>query len=183
MAETVNSALAGTGRAMRITPRLRTRVVAAWRALRVDMSSVGQLLPSTARNTGSMPSLASKRACTCPADIDQPWSTRWQLLQLRPLVPRLWKNAVLVSIGPLFETVCSCPLALAVVMMPGAGMTVLGGCTRFEVEGEEPHAVAKTIEATANDDSNTRPVNFRRKLLLNHPPWRSYAGCRGICGF
>ena len=64
--------------------------------------------------------------------------------------------------------------------MPGAGITVLGCCTGFEVvEGEEPQAVAKRIEATANDDSNTRPLNFRRKLLLNHPPWRWCAGCRG----
>ena len=37
----------------------------------------------------------------CYLGTEQSFEETWQLLQVRPFVPRLWKNGVVTSIGPL----------------------------------------------------------------------------------
>ena len=65
----------------------------------------GQLAPSTGANSGSLPPLAAKTACASWALRPNALPCRWQLPQLRPLVPRLRKKGLPASIAPVVLTV------------------------------------------------------------------------------
>ena len=96
----LKSALAGTGSDMRISPRFSSRLYAEVRAASVDTSALGQFAPSTGRNTGSLPWVDWNRCCRFGGVMVHPSATSWQLAQLRPFVPRLWKNGFERSTGP-----------------------------------------------------------------------------------
>jgi hypothetical protein len=110
------SAVAGTGNEIRIRPLLSKRLYAAFRAAKVETSALGQLDPSTVRKIGSVPLVELKRVCTSSGEIVQAFDETWQLLQVRPFVPRLWKNGVVTSIGPEVLYVLSVPLPFGLVI-------------------------------------------------------------------
>src|SRR5262249_58226565 len=93
-----NSALAGIGRPMRITPRLSSMLYATRRLASVDTSALGELEPSTVRNTALSPrpssnlppSVASNTTWSCLGDRVEPEVGTWQLTTRRPVVPRDW---------------------------------------------------------------------------------------------
>src|SRR6266852_8473466 len=95
----LNSALAGTGSVMRISPLFSSRLYAEERASTVDTSALGQLAPSTGRNTGSLPWLIWNRCCRCGGVMLHPSLASWQLAQVRSFVPSLLKNGFESSIG------------------------------------------------------------------------------------
>jgi len=66
----------------------------------VDTSASGEFEPSTVRNSGSVPALRAKRVCTLRGVMVQPAPASWQLEQLRPLLPRLWKKGPVWSMTP-----------------------------------------------------------------------------------
>src|SRR5262249_51936593 len=78
-------------------PLLSSRPYAVRRLSRVDTSALGFVAPSTGRNRGSRPHDWSKRFCTFAALIAKPSSGAWQDPQVRPFVPRDWKNGFFVS--------------------------------------------------------------------------------------
>ena len=71
------------------------------RALTVETLASGEFEPSLVRKMGSVPFVRLNRACTPAGVMVQASSARWQVPQLRPLVPRFWKNSFLKSIDPL----------------------------------------------------------------------------------
>src|SRR4051795_7173293 len=75
----------------------------------VATGRLGALAPSLRRKIGSVPLLALNFACTLAGVIDQAVEASWQVTQERPLVPRLWKNALLESIDPVVLTVACAP--------------------------------------------------------------------------
>ena len=64
----------------------------------VETSSLGHVAPSTRRNNGSCPALASNLARALAALMVQPVCGWWQVKHVRPLVPRFWKNGLLAVI-------------------------------------------------------------------------------------
>src|SRR5262245_16920401 len=107
-------------------------------------STTSQLEPSFVRKIGSSPAELSNRFATCSAETVQPSPGWWQVEQLRPLVPRLWKN------GPVRST---WPVALKVLRTPMA----LGKGKRF---GRNCGGAAATPPAT-----NTRALNSHIRVL------------------
>jgi hypothetical protein len=65
---------------------------------------------STGAKRGSLPCVFSKRSRTSAALSPNAWSARWQVPQVRPLVPRLWKNAPLLLILPRVLNVSMTPV-------------------------------------------------------------------------
>jgi len=66
----------------------------------VETYALGQFDPSTVRKIGSVPWVALNFACTSAGVIVQAELDMWHMLQVRPLVPKLWKNGLLISIPP-----------------------------------------------------------------------------------
>jgi hypothetical protein len=58
---------------------------------------------------GSVPLVALNRACTSSGEIVHAVEETWQLLQVRPFVPRFWKNGLVTSIAPFVLYVPSVP--------------------------------------------------------------------------
>src|ERR1700759_506033 len=109
------------GRPMRMTPLLSS-VLWAWRGwARVETSALGELEPSTVRNTAERPrpssnlppSVASNTVLSWWGGMVQPTVGTWQLTQRRPLEPRSWKNSLLRSMEPWALTVVNTPVASA----------------------------------------------------------------------
>src|SRR5438067_6100402 len=98
---------------------------------------------------GSVPPVALKRACTSAGEMVQALEDTWQELQVRPFVPRFWKNALLTSIRPLALYVPRTPLASSVNSglgtrfwanspAPKSGTTIaskIGGLVRISLSG------------------------------------------------
>src|SRR6266704_2691164 len=97
----------------RISPLLSSMLYAARRASSVETSALGEVEPSLVRKIGSVPPVASKRACTLAGVTVQPVLGWWQLTQARPLVPRLWKNGPVRSTLPAVLKVAASPVGLA----------------------------------------------------------------------
>src|SRR5215813_1799509 len=107
---------AGSGRATRISPCPSSSRYASFIAAGDDTSASGHVAPSLRLKSGSLPLVWLKREAAPAALIDHPSCGRWQLKQLRPLVPRLWKNALCaVEVTPPGWYVANFPLALAEV--------------------------------------------------------------------
>src|SRR3989442_8321750 len=106
----VNCALAGTCRGMRISPLPTSRL---WAAAPSPGTALGQLAPSNAANSGSVPPLLANRACASAALRLHASPARWQVPHERPFVPRLWKNGLPVSRDPLLLNVATVPLGSA----------------------------------------------------------------------
>ncbi len=87
-----NSAPAGTGKPIRITPLLSNMLNACFRAWTVETSAFGEFEPSTVRKMGSSPAVNANRSWTSGGVIVQADEVTWQEEQDLPLVPRLWKN-------------------------------------------------------------------------------------------
>src|SRR4051812_19085323 len=64
---------------------------------------------------GSLPLVLPNRACTSAGVMLQAAEETWQLLQVRPLVPRLWKNGLVMSTGPEVPKVLRLPVGSEVV--------------------------------------------------------------------
>jgi hypothetical protein len=47
-------------------------------------------------------------------EIDQPLEARWQVAQVRPFVPKLWKNGFPWSIAPVVEKLSFSPFKSAI---------------------------------------------------------------------
>ncbi len=90
---------------MRIRPFSSTRL---WPE-RSPRFTLGQFAPSTPANRGSWPRVESKRRRMSGGEMLMAWLATWQVAQLRPFVPRLWKNALRVSILPLALYVATIP--------------------------------------------------------------------------
>src|SRR5207237_260439 len=80
------------------------------RASTVETSAGGEVEPSLGRKIGSRPRVRSKRWRSAAGVTVQPWLATWQLTQARPLLPRLRKKRLCVSIDPLGVTVRATPL-------------------------------------------------------------------------
>src|SRR5258708_4992396 len=107
----VNSALAGIPMPMRKTPFWSSIDEAACRALKVEILALGEFVPSVGAKSGSRPWVAFITAETWAGVIDQPSDWMWQVAQVRPLVPRFWKKAPVVTMLPVVLKVSTCPVA------------------------------------------------------------------------
>src|ERR687885_765187 len=96
---------------MRITPLVSSMLYAARRASAVETSALGEFAPSLGRKSGSRPLVALKRARTAAGVMVHPTCRSWHVAQVRPFVPRDWKNGLVVSIEPLVVKVWNVPLA------------------------------------------------------------------------
>src|SRR6185295_13143 len=98
---------------------------------------------------GSRPLVSSNRSATCVADTDQASLAWWQLAQLRPFVPRLWKN------GPVRSTF---PVELKLFRMP----VELGKGKRFgrNVGGSCSAATTVTIPRRRTHSIPTRSFSI-----------------------
>src|SRR6185312_383098 len=96
----------------------------------LDTSASGDTAPSTRAKIGSVPLVWLKRWRISAAEIVQPSAWRWQELHERPLLPRLWKNGLPLSMLPLGVLVCSEPEGSAVVSASAclAGGSILCAC-------------------------------------------------------
>ena len=83
-----------------MSPLLSSRLYAFFIAAGVDTSASGQVAPSTGRNSGSVPWLASKRARICTGVIVHPALGSWQVTHERPLVPIGLKKGLSAVKGP-----------------------------------------------------------------------------------
>src|SRR5215831_18093099 len=95
---------------------------------------------------GSVPLVALNFACTLAGVIDQPVEASWQVTQARPLVPRLWKKALVVSIDPVLLTVAAAPdefekLPVIVTAAPSV-LTVSGPTPMSHAESASGAAIA-----------------------------------------
>src|SRR3954453_14738440 len=72
----------------------------------------GQFAPSTGANNGSAPPVLANTARAASALRPKAFAWKWQLAQLRPLVPKLRKNALPRSILPVVLTVPIWPVGL-----------------------------------------------------------------------
>src|SRR4051794_13373760 len=92
----------------------------------------GQLAPSTGANNGSVPPVLANTARAASALSPNAFAWKWQLAQLRPLVPKLRKNALPRSMLPVVLTVPICPVRLgdrsgsALLLAARSGCSVLG---------------------------------------------------------
>ena len=96
------SAPAGMASPTRISPWFSSRLCPAAPSAGV---TEGQFAPSTGANRGSVPPVAANTAWAAWALSPNALACRWQVPQLRPLVPRLRKKALLASIVPVVLTV------------------------------------------------------------------------------
>src|SRR3954466_13545940 len=125
----VYSAPAGTLSPTRMSPWFSSRL---WPASPSAGVTEGQLAPSTGANKGSVPPLVANTARAASALRPKALPCRWQVAQLRPLVPKLRKNAFPRSIVPVVLKVPICPLELgdrkgsAVLPAAASGLSVLG---------------------------------------------------------
>src|SRR5215470_1316838 len=97
---------------MRMRALLRSMLYAARRARGVDTSAVGEFDPSLVRKIGSVPAVRKKRTCTPGGVMVHPSDCTWHEAQLRPFVPKLWKNGPLRSMAPARLNVAANPLSL-----------------------------------------------------------------------
>ena len=124
----VYSAPAGTVSPTRMRPWFNSRLCPAAPSAAV---TDGQLAPSNGANRGSLPPVAANTARAASALRPNALAWKWQLPQVRPLVPKLWKNALPRSIVPAVLTVPSCPAPLGdqedLEGCPGRGVQPLAG--------------------------------------------------------
>ena len=83
---------------MRIRPFVSSRLYARRRSRNVDTSAPSQFDPSLVRKIGSRPSVSSNRSRSSSGVIVHACAGRWQVKQVRPFVPRSWKNGFVLSI-------------------------------------------------------------------------------------
>src|SRR4051812_29640077 len=95
----LNSAPAGTGSVIRISPEFSSRLYAEDLAACVETSALGQFAPSSARNIGSLPWEAWNFCCKWEGVTLHPSATSWQLPQVRLFVPKTLKNGFVFLIG------------------------------------------------------------------------------------
>src|SRR5260370_5476303 len=109
------SALGGTPMRERMTPNgsrwlndcRRNETDEIW-----ENPPVGAFEPSLIRKIGSSPFVALKMALMRAVEMPSPSSSLWQLLQVRPLMPRFWKNGLFVSMLPVDEKTSAVPNGL-----------------------------------------------------------------------
>jgi hypothetical protein len=77
-----------------------------------EKNPVGAFEPSLIRKSGSVPLVALKMALMRAVEMPRPSSSLWQLLQVRPLMPRFWKNGLAVSMLPVDEKTSAVPNGL-----------------------------------------------------------------------
>src|ERR1700680_1630330 len=137
----VNCALAGRGSPTRMSPFRRMRLCPAGS----PCCTFGQLAPSTEANTGSAPRVSRKRRRTPAALMLNAWVAMWQEPQLRPFVPRLWKNALSGFVRPLRLTVARTPLGSADASKPTRPAAWLpGGSANAGFKGIAAMAISNT---------------------------------------
>ena len=173
----LNCAFAGSSTATRINPLLITRLC----PMGPPGVAVGQLAPSTAANSGSVPLLLVNKACVLAALIDIPWLSSWQVAHARALAPRGWKKTPLGSTLPVVLSVATVPVGvvkgckLGIELAVGVVVVVVVAAAAFAVLAvfaaePEPHPLRIRLS------ERKRRVWFR--LIFNGPP-----RCQNVPGF
>src|SRR5438309_2130880 len=95
----------------RMSPLVRSIEYAPRRAATLETSRTGEFDPSTVRKIGSVPPVASKRACTPAGVIPQFAAGSWHVAHTRPFVPFDTKNGFVRLNGQIVVYVVVCPVA------------------------------------------------------------------------
>src|SRR5882672_9759360 len=146
----------------RMTALVISMLYALRRARIVDTSAVGEFDPSLVRKIGSVPAVRMNRACTPRGVMVQPSACTWHDAQLRPLVPRLWKNGPLRSIAPARLKVAAKPASFNAGSRFGNA-----GCVSLR----SPVDAASTDDSMAFDDAvAAAPIGVPSTPLVVPPP-------------
>src|SRR3954451_10926018 len=145
----------GTLRPTRMSPWFSSRLCPAAPSAGV---TEGQFAPSTGANNGSVPPVAANTAWAASALRPNALPWKWQLPQLRPLVPKLRKKALPRSIVPVVLTVPICPVRLGdrkgSAVLPAARF----GCSALGDKGARSGSQASSSAAAASVARDTAGV-------------------------
>src|SRR4051812_20249429 len=146
----------------------------------VATGRLGALAPSLRRKIGSVPLVALNFACTLAGVIDHPVETSWQVTQARPLVPRLWKKALLVSIEPVLLTVAAAPEEfekLPVMVTAAPSVPTVSGPTPMSQAASTSGAASASAAATPIGDGE--PNHLLELGICIETSFETIAHCPG----